>query len=126
MPGSRGWSWVAVLARARRAKFATVAETALLPGDDALLAPEWEPWSERLKPEDIGADDMLPYKGYDERLVPGTEALVIALVARQIVGADVVRRRTLGPGRRLGGQARGSAGQTPGERRVGSGDRRVR
>ena len=34
MPGYRGWSWVAVLARAPRAKFATVAETALLPGDD--------------------------------------------------------------------------------------------
>src|SRR5690625_7156270 len=41
MPGYRGWSWVAVLARAPRAKFATVAETALLPGDDALLAPDW-------------------------------------------------------------------------------------
>ena len=74
MPGYRGWSWVAVLARAPRAKFATVAETALLPGDDALLAPEWEPWSERLKPEDIGADDLLPYKGYDERLEHGYEA----------------------------------------------------
>ena len=74
MPGYRGWSWVAVLARAPRAKFATVAETALLPGDDALLAPDWEPWSERLKPEDIGADDLLPYKGYDERLELGYEA----------------------------------------------------
>src|SRR5690625_686720 len=74
MPGYRGWSWVAVLARAPRAKFATVAETALLPGDDALLAPDWEPWSERLKPEDIGADDLLPYKGYDERLEHGYEA----------------------------------------------------
>src|SRR5690625_1251957 len=74
MPGYRGWSWVAVLARAPRAKFATVAETALLPGDDAVLAPEWEPWSERLKPEDIGADDLLPYKGYDERLEHGYEA----------------------------------------------------
>src|SRR5690625_4898501 len=59
MPGYRGWSWVAVLARAPRAKFATVAETALLPGDDALLAPDWEPWSERLKPEDIGAEDQV-------------------------------------------------------------------
>lgn len=74
LPGYRGWSWVAVLARAPRAKFATVAETALLPGEDALLAPAWEPWSQRLKPEDIGADDLLPYKGYDERLEQGYEA----------------------------------------------------
>ncbi|WP_341856838.1 DUF3027 domain-containing protein [Brachybacterium sp. GPGPB12] len=29
MPGYRGWSWVVVLARASRAKAATVAETAL-------------------------------------------------------------------------------------------------
>lgn len=74
MPGYRGWSWTAVMTRASRAKHATVAETALLPGEDALLAPAWEPWSQRLKPEDIGADDLLPYEGYDERLEQGYEA----------------------------------------------------
>ncbi|MFJ6042285.1 DUF3027 domain-containing protein [Brachybacterium paraconglomeratum] len=74
MPGYRGWSWVVVLARASRAKAATVAETALLPGEDAILAPAWEPWSERLKPEDVGADDLLPYREQDERLEQGYEA----------------------------------------------------
>lgn len=74
MPGYRGWSWVVVLARAPRAKAATVAETALLPVEDALLAPEWEPWSQRLKPEDIGADDLLPFHEQDERLEQGYEA----------------------------------------------------
>ncbi|HJG51010.1 MAG TPA: DUF3027 domain-containing protein [Brachybacterium faecium] len=74
MPGYRGWSWVVVLVRASRAKVATVAETALLPGDDAILAPEWEPWSERLKPSDVGADDLLPYREHDERLEEGYEA----------------------------------------------------
>lgn len=74
MPGYHGWSWVVVLARAPRAKFSTVAETALLPGGEALLAPAWEPWSERLKPEDVGADDLLPYRGHDERLEQGYEA----------------------------------------------------
>lgn len=73
MPGYRGWSWVAILVRAPRAKSATVAETALLPGEGALLAPDWEPWSERLKPEDVGADDLMPYKEYDERLEHGYE-----------------------------------------------------
>ncbi|GAA1483635.1 DUF3027 domain-containing protein [Brachybacterium fresconis] len=74
MPGYRGWSWVVVLARAPRAKAPTVAETALLPGEDAILAPEWEPWSERLKPEDIGNDDLLPYHEQDARLEQGYEA----------------------------------------------------
>lgn len=74
MPGYRGWSWVVVLARASRAKAATVAETALLPGEEAILAPEWEPWSERLKPSDVGTDDLLPYREQDERLEQGYEA----------------------------------------------------
>lgn len=74
MPGYRGWSWVAILVRAPRAKSATVAETALLPGEGALLAPDWEPWSERLKPEDVGADDLMPYREYDERLEHGYES----------------------------------------------------
>ncbi len=74
MPGYRGWSWAVVVTRASRAKAATVAETALLPGDDAILAPEWEPWSERLRPSDVGADDLLPYREQDERLEQGYEA----------------------------------------------------
>ena len=74
MPGYRGWSWVVVLVRASRAKAATVAETALLPGEDALLAPAWEPYAERLKPEDVGADDLLPYREQDDRLEQGYEA----------------------------------------------------
>ncbi|MGY5765551.1 DUF3027 domain-containing protein [Brachybacterium sp. DNPG3] len=75
MPGYRGWSWVAVLGRAPRAKAATVAETALLPGEDALLAPAWEPWAERLRPSDVGADDLLPFREEDERLEQGYEAV---------------------------------------------------
>lgn len=74
MPGYRGWSWVVVVTRASRAKAPTVAETALLPGENAILAPEWEPWSDRLKPEDVGADDLLPYREQDERLEQGYEA----------------------------------------------------
>ena len=74
MPGYRGWSWVVVLTRASRAKAATVAETALLPGEDAILAPDWEPWSERLRPEDVGTEDLLPYREQDERLEQGYEA----------------------------------------------------
>ncbi|MFC0675611.1 DUF3027 domain-containing protein [Brachybacterium hainanense] len=73
MPGYRGWSWHVTVVRASRAKVATVAETALLPGEDALLAPDWEPWSERLRPSDVGADDLLPYREQDARLEFGYE-----------------------------------------------------
>lgn len=73
MPGYRGWSWVVVLARAPRAKAPTVSETALLPGEGALLAPEWEPWSERLRPSDVTADDLLPFREADPRLEEGYE-----------------------------------------------------
>ncbi|MGP9695287.1 DUF3027 domain-containing protein [Brachybacterium sp. AOP25-B2-12] len=73
MPGYRGWSWVVVLARAPRAKVPTVSETALLPGEDSVLAPAWEPWSERLRPTDVGPDDLLPYLDTDPRLEQGYE-----------------------------------------------------
>lgn len=59
------------MARASRAKNVTLDETVLLPGDDALLAPEWVPWSERLRPGDMGPGDLLPTEAEDLRLEPG-------------------------------------------------------
>lgn len=47
-PGYRGWEWYVTLARAPRSKKATVCELGMLPGEDALVAPEWVPWSERV------------------------------------------------------------------------------
>jgi hypothetical protein len=73
MPGYRGWRWNIVLARAPRAKQPTVCETALLPSDGALLAPAWQPWAERLRPDDVGQNDLLPYQEQDERLEQGYE-----------------------------------------------------
>lgn len=71
LPGYRGWHWTVTLARVPRARRATVCEVELLPGQEAILAPEWLPWSERLRPEDIGPGDVLPFKADDPRLVPG-------------------------------------------------------
>src|SRR6187549_2270340 len=51
--GYRGWRWAVTVARAPRSKHVTVCETALLPGDEALLAPTWVPWHERLRPGDL-------------------------------------------------------------------------
>ncbi|MBB2924228.1 DUF3027 domain-containing protein [Cellulomonas cellasea] len=69
--GYRGWVWTVTLARVARSRTATVCEAVLLPGDDAILAPEWLPWSDRLRPGDIGPGDVLPFRADDPRLEPG-------------------------------------------------------
>jgi hypothetical protein len=70
LPGYAGWYWAVTLARAPRIKSATVDEVVLLPGADALLAPAWVPWQERLRPGDLSPGDLLPSVADDPRLVP--------------------------------------------------------
>lgn len=70
-PGYRGWRWGVTVARASRAKKVTVDESVLQPGPDALLAPAWLPWNERLRPGDLGPGDLLPTEPGDVRLEPG-------------------------------------------------------
>ena len=72
--GYRGWRWAVTLSRVPRGRTATVCEVELLPGEEALLAPAWVPWAERLEPGDITRSDRLPRKETDERLEPGWEA----------------------------------------------------
>lgn len=67
----RGWRWAVTVARAARARNVTVSEVVLLPGAGALLPPEWVPWSERLRPGDLGVGDLLPTPDDDDRLAPG-------------------------------------------------------
>ncbi|MDO5719743.1 MAG: DUF3027 domain-containing protein [Actinomycetaceae bacterium] len=68
-PGYVGWHWAITVSRFPRSKRVTVSEIDILPGKKALLAPEWVPWEERLKPGDIGPSDTLPYRSSDDRLV---------------------------------------------------------
>ena len=70
----RGWRWSVSVARAPRQKFATVCETSLVPGADAILAPEWLPYAARIAPGDVGAGDVLPYREDDPLLQAGFEA----------------------------------------------------
>jgi DUF3027 family protein len=69
-PAYRGWCWAITVARASRSKHVTVSESLLLPGPGAILAPDWVPWRERLRPGDLGVGDLLPAAPDDERLVP--------------------------------------------------------
>src|ERR1035437_10628314 len=59
-PGYPGWRWAITVARVPRGKKATVCETNLVPGEGALLSPEWLPYDQRLAPGDLGAGGGLP------------------------------------------------------------------
>jgi Protein of unknown function (DUF3027) len=69
-PAYAGWQWTVTVARAARSRTVTVCESELLPGPGALLAPPWVPWSERVRPGDLGVGDLMPASSDDERLVP--------------------------------------------------------
>ncbi|MDU0348187.1 DUF3027 domain-containing protein [Actinomyces sp. MRS3W] len=74
LTGYRGWRWAVTMARPPRGRTATICEMELLPGEDALLAPAWVPWADRLRPGDATRSDRLPKRETDERLEPGWEA----------------------------------------------------
>ncbi|MFD4432137.1 DUF3027 domain-containing protein [Nocardia sp. NPDC058497] len=71
LPGYRGWQWAVVVAAPPEADYATVSESALLPGPDALISPDFIPWEQRVRPGDLGPGDLLAPPADDPRLVPG-------------------------------------------------------
>lgn len=111
-PGYQGWEWAVTVARAARARIATVDEVVLLPGTGALLAPAWVPWSQRIAPGDLGVGDVLPTPDDDERLAPGWSGLDDLADAADEPGLRP-RGWELGIGRRrvLSAEGRDSAAQ---------------
>jgi len=71
--GYPGWAWAVTVARVPRGKTATVCETNLVPGPEALLSPAWVPWADRLAPGDLGPGDVLPKLDDDPNLEFGFE-----------------------------------------------------
>lgn len=71
VPGYHGWRWAVTVTRAPDSEHVTVDETALLPDVDALLAPVWVPWKNRVQSGDLGAGDVLVTAPDDPRLVLG-------------------------------------------------------
>ena len=69
-PGYLGWRWSVTVARAKRQKVVTIDEIVLIPGPEAITAPEWVPYRERIKPGDLSPGDLLPVADDDPRLVP--------------------------------------------------------
>ena len=74
LPGYQGWRWFAVLTRNSRSKVVTISELGLLPSEESILAPEWVPWAERVRPEDAQDEEALEggYKAADAEAVPDT------------------------------------------------------
>lgn len=71
VPGYPGWEWQAVLACAAGSRRVTVNEVALVPGGQALRPPNWVPYSQRLRPGDLGPGDLMPPTSDDDRLERG-------------------------------------------------------
>ena len=68
VPGYDGWEWNAVIACATGSTWVTVNEVALMPAAGALEAPDWVPYSERLRPGDLGPGDILEPAPDDNRI----------------------------------------------------------
>jgi hypothetical protein len=73
-PGYAGWYWSVSLSRSPDSDKVTVNDVVLLPGDDAITAPAWTPYRERLRPGDLSPGDVLPPDEDDIRLVPSWSA----------------------------------------------------
>lgn len=70
MPGYKNWKWLVMLSWLD-AKHLTIDEVAMVPTDEALVAPAWVPWSQRVEAGDLGVGDELPYQALDPALAPG-------------------------------------------------------
>lgn len=93
VPGYSGWEWHAVLACAPGSDEVTVSEVALVPapGGDALRAPDWVPWAERVRPGDLEPGMLLPPEPGDPRLAPTGEE---GTGPKQLTAAGVAETKT--------------------------------
>ncbi|MEY3149744.1 MAG: hypothetical protein RL029_1018 [Actinomycetota bacterium] len=75
LPGYVGWRWAVTVAKVDADSNATICDVVLLPGSEALLAPEWIPYSSRITAEDVGVGTIVPTAPDDPRLVPTNNVL---------------------------------------------------
>src|SRR4029453_9165888 len=68
-PGYTGWYWSVSVSAGP-----TVNDVVLLPGEQAIVAPGWTPYRERIRPGDLSPGDVLPPEEDDIRLVPSWSA----------------------------------------------------
>ena len=75
LTGYEGWRWSVTIAKVDEDSTPTICDVVMIPGPDALLAPKWIPYADRLQPGDVGVGDVVPSQPDDPRLVPGFAAL---------------------------------------------------
>lgn len=69
-PAYKGWRWSVTVARPPRARSVTVDEVVLVAGPESIIAPEWVPFGDRLRADDLGVGDVIHTDPEDPRLVP--------------------------------------------------------
>ena len=63
LKGYVGWNWSVSIYQGSKTDAPTVSEVLLLPGEEALLAPGWVPWSERLADYKALQAELSKFKG---------------------------------------------------------------
>jgi hypothetical protein len=76
LAGYKGWRWCVTIAVVDKKSEPTICDVVVLPGPDALLAPEWVAYRDRIQPGDVGVGDIVPSSLDDTRLVPSVHSLI--------------------------------------------------
>ena len=97
LAGYKGWRWCVTIAKVDKKSEPTICDVVVLPGPDALLAPEWVAYRDRIQPGDVGVGDIVPSSLDDTRLVPSVHSLIAdeELDAMQVFDLGLVRARVM-------------------------------
>jgi hypothetical protein len=97
LAGYKGWRWCVTIAKVDKKSEPTICDVVVLPGPDALLAPEWVAYRDRIQPGDVGVGDIVPSSLDDTRLVPSMHSLIAdeELDAMQVFDLGLGRARVM-------------------------------
>ena len=97
LAGYKVWRWCVTIAIVDKKSEPTICDVVVLPGPDALLAPEWVAYRDRIQPGDVGVGDIVPSSLDDTRLVPSIHSLIAdeELDAMQVFELGLGRARVM-------------------------------
>ena len=97
LAGYKGWRWCVTIAIVDKKSEPTICDVVVLPGPDALLAPDWVAYRDRIQPGDVGVGDIVPSSLDDTRLVPSVHSLIADedLDAMQVFDLGLGRARVM-------------------------------
>ena len=97
LAGYKGWRWCVTIAIVDKKSEPSICDVVVLPGPDALLAPEWVAYRDRIQPGDVGVGDIVPSSLDDTRLVPSVHSLIAdeELDALQVFELGLGRARVM-------------------------------